>query len=396
MRRIPFFIIALLLLLALLVVFRDRLTLFARPQTDTALPVDLRDMLPAAWAVVPNTFKQCDFDGDGEQEYLVIYRYDPTTVTTTVSAAAAQRTQIGGVIYDSQVNRPPQRPGNQSPYRPGFLTPYRLLPDIFPGKGQGFLGETSVTLSYWAGTQPAATCTVSETAVFGYSDNSGVPTRLSLFSWGGPDRGYLSQHFVGNARVITEDKPNTIQPIQTVVTYNRFNDRSQLCYQRLYERVRTEQLSFAQVEQDYTIDFCFGAPADPAYPEAVVVAALRGHTPPTDAVSATPTGGSFFTEEAKTAKDFPTELSDLGTATPHVYRILALSNPGTLTTYPGPGTVFTDTTGQPWVVGEATVPITATIEINGTQRETVWQMVSIANEQIRADVHWRINHLGWR
>jgi hypothetical protein len=396
MRRLLLFLVLLLLLVALLYAYRNRLPTLRGLFGGPTLPVDLQDTLPAAWTVVPNTFKKCDFDSDGEQEYLVIYRYDNTAITNTVTGATVQRTQIGGVVYDSQVNRSPERPGNLSPYRPAFLTPYRLLPDIYPGKGQGFLGESNVTLSYWPQPQPRATCAVSETAIFGYSDGSNLPTRLSLFRWAGDERGYLSAHFVGDARVVTEANPNSTQPIQNVYTYNSFNDRSQLCYVRHYRRQAAGQLNFTQIQHDYTIDFCYAAPPDPAYPEAVVVSTLRGHNPPVGGVNNTPTADSYFTQHALDASNFPAELAGLKNPTRTPYRILAISNPGTLTTLPTPGTVFTDTTGQMWVQGETSVPITATIELSGTERTTVWQMVSLANMRTLADVHWRVYDLGLR
>ncbi len=95
--------------------------------------VDLASIIPADWAVQTGMGPaQCDFDGDGEQEQLLVYTYDPTTVEN--------HSLVGAVIFDSQVNRVPQEPSDESPYRPAILVPYKLLPDIYPEKGQGFPG----------------------------------------------------------------------------------------------------------------------------------------------------------------------------------------------------------------------------------------------------------------
>jgi hypothetical protein len=59
-------------------------------------------------------------------------------------------------------------------------------------------------------------------------------------------------------------------------------------------------LEFRAQDLDFTIDFCYGMPADPYYPEGVVAALLRGGNPP---ATTTPTGDSFLTTAGKESPD---------------------------------------------------------------------------------------------
>ena len=109
--------------------------------TSGSVNVDLADTLPDSWFVISGDWPdQCDFDRDGENEQLVVYRYDPPATPGPSSTAGL----IGAVIFDSQVNRVPQEPSVESPSRPAFLIPYKLLPDIYADKGQGYLGEADI------------------------------------------------------------------------------------------------------------------------------------------------------------------------------------------------------------------------------------------------------------
>ena len=152
MRFVRIIVIVLVSVAAVLILYSCLRSRAAVPGS-TELPLNLQTIIPSTWAVVPNQYKLCDFDGDGENEYLIIYSYDPASVPSALPATpvppatpVAGRSLIGGVIYDTQVNRVPQAPGVQSPYRPAFLIPYKLLPDIYGGKGQGYLGQSGVTV----------------------------------------------------------------------------------------------------------------------------------------------------------------------------------------------------------------------------------------------------------
>jgi hypothetical protein len=375
---------------------------------NTGLPVDLQTMIPTSWKVVPGQFKTCDFDGDGDNEYLIIYNYDASSgpITNTV----AGRSLIGGAIYDTQVNRVPQAPGVEAPYRPAFMVPYKLLPDLYGGKGQGYLGESSVTVTMLPQSAEAK-CQAKEIMVAGFSyDNQ--PTALSIFRWEGETIGYVGWHVRGNVRLRAYDAanaPNSGKAVVGVYVYNDLNQRSLLCGVRHYRRtppVTKEDLppglDFVEVKGDYTMDFCYGAPKDPAYPEGVAVALLRGQNPPPD----TPTGGSFLAPEALTS--LPPELVELkNAARQSPIRILSVSSPGSLGWYPPQGSRFEWTpTGTPaptpqvwWRSSDPPARVETEIVLNdgsGQTRQATWFLVSLANEKADADTHWRITRVELR
>ncbi|MEJ5197620.1 MAG: hypothetical protein WHX53_01740 [Anaerolineae bacterium] len=373
------------------------------PAGGTNLPLDLQTVIPASWKVVPGQYKTCDFDGDGENEYLVIYSYD---------VGAAGRGLIGGVIYDLQVNRPPQAPGVEAPYRPAFMTPYRLLPDMYGGKGQGYLGQSSVLVTLFPPVADPAKCRADEIVVFGYSYDP-LPTTLSIFRWAGEALGYVGWYVQGNVRLATFDvegksstgKESNSKAIVSVRAYNQLNQRSLLCAVRSYRRTPPADknslppgLDFAEIQAEYTIDFCYGAPKDPAYPEGVVVALLQGQNPP----EGTPTGASYLTAEAQAT--LPAALSFLKEPKRDKYpvRILSVSTPGSLGWYPPQGTRFTWTppgtpaaTPQTWWMGnDAPAPVeTEIVTSDGVTRLVRWTLVSFSNEKANADLHWRITRV---
>ncbi len=399
-RIVIFVLIAVAGLLLVYSYLRPRVAL----PVNTGLPIDLQTMIPSSWKVVPGQFKTCDFDNDGDNEYLIIYSYD--------LAGGAGRGLIGGVIYDTQVNRVPQAPGVEAPYRPAFMVPYKLLPDIYGGKGQGYLGQNRVTVYTLPPTAAGAKCQAREILVYGYSYDD-FPTTLSVFRWEGELIGYVGWHIQGNVRLSAYDAANVKNSGKAAIgvhVYNQLNQRSLLCAVRHYRRTPPVAkddlppgLDFAEVKSDYTMDFCYGAPQDPAYPEGVVVALLRGQDPPAD----TPTGTSYLTDDAKLS--LPPELAELKTTKrARPIRILSVSAPGTLGWYPPQGSRFnwTPTGGTPsptpqawWINSEPPTVVETEIVLNdntGQTRQARWTLVSMANEKANADTHWRISHVELR
>ncbi len=278
----------------------------------TGLPVDLQKIIPASWQPIEDQYKESDFDHDGETEWLIIYRYDQTSKEE--DPTAEDYSLIGGVVYDAQVNRVPQAPSTQSPYRPALLIPYKLLPDIYPEKGQGYLGETSVKVDLYP-PQDGNDSQDNEIIVQGFSGGN-FPTRLSFFRWEGESVGYQGAHFVGNARVVFSSPTG---PITEVTTYNRLNDRSAVCDVEYYSRSPAAtkdglppKVEFTRHDAAQTIDFCFGPPNDPAYPEGVVVALLRGNRPQDKEGNPSPTGATYLTLNAV----LPPELAGLADRSP--------------------------------------------------------------------------------
>ncbi len=377
-----------------LLLFRGGARLTAPPKS--ALPVDLQKIIPTKWT--PDPFKACDFDGDGEEEWLITYHYD--------AGAGTGRSLIGGVIYDAQVNRVPQAPGNESPYQPAFLVPYKLLPDFYMGKGQGYLGETGVKVNLFPPEQNEKACRAQEITVQGFSDNSGRPTRLSIFQWDSQDVGYVGWHFIGNARIEAGDGA---VPITQTLTYNRLNDRSALCAVQRYTRPPSSNkdvppgIRFTEDGDAYTVDFCFGPPDDPTYPEGVVVALLRGSSPKGKDNNPSPTGESFLTADVS----LPSELARLRGATPAKLRLLSVTNEGAVAPDPGNGQTcdpaglapVTPAAGTPtptptiWWCGRERATVVTEIILGGQHRIATWHLLSIANDRVNADVHWRIEQV---
>ena len=406
-RIVIFVLIAVAGILLVYSFLRQKVTL---PVVNTGLPIDLQTMIPISWKVIPGQFKTCDFDSDGDNEYLIIYSYDP--------GAVANRGLIGGVIYDTQVNRVPQAPGVEATYRPAFMVPYKLLPDIYGGKGQGYLGQSGVGVYPLPPIAAGGKCQAKEILVYGYSYDA-FPTILSVFRWEGELIGYVGWHVQGNVRLRAYDaaSPDPSKPSATdnsgtaavgVFAYNQLNQRSLLCAVRHYRRTppatKTDLppgLDFKEIKEDYTLDFCYGAPKDPAYPEGIVMALLRGQNP----AAVTPTGGSYLTKDALDA--LPPELSELKSADRKAIRTLSVSAPGTLGWYPPPGNRFTWTpTGTPsptpqtwWLNSEPPTVVETEIVLNdgtGQTRQARWTLVSMANEKANADTLWRISRVELR
>ncbi len=388
-------------LLFLVTYLRPSLNLTQPP----GLPIDLQAVIPTSWKVVPGQFQTCDFDSDGEDEYLVIYHYD--------LADGSGQGLIGGVIYDMRVNRVPQAPGVEAPYRPAFLTPYKLLPDIYGGKGQGYLGQSSVAVYTLPPTRGNVQCQAKEIMVYGYSQTK-WPTAFSVFRWEGELIGYVGWHVQGSARIVALGTDDAVNPSQTPVTavyaYNQLGHRSMLCSVRHYEREKPPDkdtmppgLDFKEKKESYTIDFCYGAPKDPAYPEGVVVALLRGQQPP----AGTPTGASYLMEEARAA--LPAALAELTKVDKEQpIRILSVSAPGTLGWYPPQGSrfIWTPAAGTPgptpqvwWINREPPTTVETEIVLNDNTNQTrrvVWTLVSMASEKANADTIWRISRVEMR
>ena len=199
-------------------------------------------------------------------------------------------------------------------------------------------------------------------------------------------------HFAGNARVVTPADTQT--PITSVVTYNRLNERSRLCEVKIYERPGSATtVDFAENSQRYTIDFCFGTPEDPAYPEGTVVALLRSKQPRNLSEYPGPTGESYLTLEA--AGSLPPELADLKLPNRGPYRILAFATQGSLPqpASSGDGQVTEAGVGgkASWWFGPQRVEVQTSIVLrNGQPREVKWYLVGVTSTQVSTDTRWRI------
>lgn len=354
-------------------------------RASRAIPLDVWNMVPSGWDVQSEPLLQCDFDGDRLPEWLIFYRYNDTTLPAPLQKAgtAVKFAPFGGVIYDTQADTLQSRPDNPGPYRATNIVPYKLLPDYYNGKGQGYLGETSIRVSYWPPIKQGD-CKATEINVYGFS-NGEMPTRLSVFRWAGRDDGYQGAHFAGDARV--ESIATAEGQINAVTTYNRLeNHRSVLCDVQGYVRQDLEWPTFTPNAEVETIDFCFGAPNEPVYPEGVVVSVLRAGPPPTT------TGlPSYFLGDAVVAS----ELQPLLDPKHALFNIVTLGNPSSVIPDLARGAPCTKAqvdsaaNGSPWCDREEAL-VKTRIMLDGVARDATWTLISVVPITSNANLYWRI------
>jgi hypothetical protein len=355
--------------------------------------LDFAKLMPSSWQVMdaPKYFLQCDLDDDPGSglESLVLYRYDKTD---------QQPGFIGGVVFGSAVNRVPQSPSTTSPFRPAVLIPYRLLPDIYSDAGQGYLGENDVSVKVWPPSGTKQPCKAQEIDILGYGPSATIPTHVSVFQWDSANRRYSGSSFAGDARVVITGTITDANYVKQVTTYNRFNDRSGLCKIQQYERPDpggiAPSVKFTETVSGFTIDFCFGAPGDPAYPEGVVMNVLR--SPKTlPAPDSSPTGASYFTQDALGAiEELPQPLQVLANADRNPIRVINLVNPGALSNEPQegiPAVLPEGTNESTWSWGPERATIRTSVVLGDAgQYDVTWRLALVANQQVTSDAHWRI------
>lgn len=366
---------------------------------DVDLPLDLQRVIPAEWTPVAGQRDQCDFDGDKEEEWLIVYRYDTASVARPNRSpeAPVDRGPIGAVIYDAQATDLPPTTSTPTLYRPTYLVPYKLLPDFFSGKGQGYLGESSVESIYYPPKVKGQTCEVKEIAFLGYSGygESELATRLSIFRWSdNRTTGYQSAHFVGNARIAIAGPTDGTQPIADVTTYDHLqNHRSLLCEVHRFSRPDANLLAFTEDAAASTVDFCYGAPDDPSYPEGAVVALLRGQNPRkvADTAPALP-GAGYLLPSA--IPPFQMDLTSVG-RTP--IAILSVTNQGGVVIDPAGGHRCSQAeigdVLDTWWCGREMAQVVTEITSLGQVRRIVWTLITVTPDQVNATPHWRVQTL---
>ncbi len=404
-RGFLFIVILIVLAAAIFLLLRGEGPAFLRRGPAADIPMDLQNVIPRDWVVMPGWPRECSFDSDEDSEWLVVYQYDQTKVSQPYTKdLTVPRGPIGAAIFDTQKNVVPEEGGNPSPYAPTFVIPYRLLPDFYTGKGQGYLGETRVEVVYYPAVPRDEKCEVDEITVLGYAD-SPLPTRLSIFRWQDETTGYAASHFAGDARVAASIPLNGEGTVQEVTTYNRLeNHRSLLCSMRTYNRTGSQTVAFTEDPNVFSVDFCFEAPPDPAYPEGVVVAYVRGHDQRARGVE------PLFAPSPKT-KQFLLQAAIVpGDIVPSKQtRIIALTNPASVNRDPAgghacttleveggvgpeatPGPTPTFEPDKGWICGRETATVETELVISGQVRRVAWQLTSLMPEQVNGDVYWRI------
>jgi hypothetical protein len=248
------------------------------PENNTP---DFRQLVPDAWTIEKT--EEVDVDGDGEVEWLIIYRYD--------KSPRGFGGPLGGVVYDRQPDRSPENLATPEPYRPAAFIAYHLLPTK---GGRGYLGENlGGEDKPWpeVGEYDADGDGKEELVIRGYSA-PGFPTSLAIFHWVDKEIGYQAMiHAEGeDADVLWGDAGVKLEPdfgqgpIERVIVRRRLYEdywhlRSQLGCRIVYEwNAERGMLE----EKSRCIDFVFGRPegaGDPGredypvtYPEAAVLA----------------------------------------------------------------------------------------------------------------------------
>lgn len=398
-------------------------SLLGRGEATPAIPLDLLRFIPPGWEVQSDDQVECDFDDDPELERLLIYRYNTTTLQKPLEPAGETEKfgPFGGAIFDTQSSSLAPQPEPPGAYRPGNIVPYLLLPDFYPEKGEGYLGDTDVELRLFPVTERGAPCRADEINVFGFTYGP-LPTRLSIFRWQSREEGYQGVHFAGNARVESDIMPEGGNQISQVTTYNRLlNHRSVLCEVNRYSRVEAPNspAQFAFLSDPPTIDFCFDAPPEPVYPEGIAVALLRGRN------SGTGQPTDYLLENAI----LPEELR-LDDPSREPYNILSVGNPSFVVPQPSDGgwctveqvgmalagpaptvaptvTPFGTPPGTPTVAptreytdrlwcGRERARIETRIELDGVTREVDWSLISVRPDRPDGGVYWRVQEVDLR
>lgn len=327
-------------------------------QSDSSTTEILQQNLPEDWVPVTGDasvegFQTVNIDGDAEMEYLLFYHYDGTPDPSNGP--------IGGIIYDGQQDTSvyDSETSIPIPLQPlAFFVPYRLLPDWTAGKGQGYLGDSTVTQEQTPDDEDPATDFSPELIVVG-SGASGA-NRLSLFRWLGLTQGYGVSYFQGSYSVTMPDwTPGAGQRIDKVVTLDAFTDRSKLCKRSVWTRQGTSA-QFNPTPQ--TVVFCLGnPPPQPTYPEAVVLAWL-------------------LTEDGSNLATSPEANALLRQVVPAVpQQIVSLS-------YPGEATITG--TGNDT---ESRMTVESTIVLDGVQQVNHWQLQEIWASDGDGTTCWRID-----
>jgi hypothetical protein len=236
-------------------------------------------------------------------------------------------------------------------------------------------------------------CAPTEVGFLGYSSGNtdgatALPTRLSLFYWAGKDLGYQGSLFIGNARIDADIPTEPNQFVTRVTTYNQLNDRSLLCQAMSYTRTGPKQQFFVEPGTT-TLDFCYGAPPDPTYPDGAVAALLRGNVPrAANDKTKIPPGNSFLLPGVS----LPPGL------TPPV-TILALTNTASAAPVPGGGHICAPEYGEDgknWWCGQLAAVVTSEVPVNGVVREVAWNLTSVSQKDVVAEVQWRISSVELR
>ena len=329
------------------------------PEKD--FPLDLRQVIPENWQ--PKRLEKINIDGDGETEWLLLYRY-----------TSLPHRPWGGVIYDAQMEACPECPKVKIPDRPAYLVPYRLLPDLGPGKGQGYLGEKGCDFTLY---DTDGDDKNDELAIWGSIDR---PTQLALFRWDGKKNGYrVIGFFYGDGGIKTELSQGKGTRIAKVTVRTRLHDRNEICQKTVYQR-REGDFTYELVEGPALAFLTDELPKLPCYPEAAILAyhlARRREEK----------WESYITEKGVVSmQDFEQREEALAEAL-EKGQIICLDYPE------APSLSFTveEEGGLAKIKPLNYADIETTLKAGNGQWKVTWRVIKISPERIKEDVFWKVD-----
>jgi len=255
--------------------------------TSTPLNIDLQDIKPVHWQPIKKKDEKdglirISVDGDKDIEWLFLYRDTGDT------------NQIGGVIYDAQ-NRPKGVSGMDiSQQFPAYLIPYRLMPGYTRSKSRGYLGGDDVYYqAVFADSDAAPPERQPEESDVHKGDHlqvrgidRGRTNRFSIFWWIDAQKGYGgAQAYTPGWFSLNRDDPadwkkwdEENQLISELWAWEPQMDRANICRRvdwKLQDAPQPGALQFVGDYENSDLMFCRGGqPAEPAFPEAQVLAYL--------------------------------------------------------------------------------------------------------------------------
>jgi len=263
---------------------------------DDSMTFSLEEFLPADWTPVGDVV-EINIDGDADVERLLFYHYDSSNENDGRSESAGP---VGALIFDLRQGETTVTTEGEPLARQSSstLVRHQILPSYWQGAGQGFIAEPGQ-----ADDIPVYTVTYSGADLAGVGGSRkelvvlGGESYLTFIWWRGRMDGYgVTQLYApgGFEGVDWTAYARRPEPIMQVIGLYPLHDRSLTCRKVGYDRVDVEPANLALDEaiayrqtiayrtSNRGLDFCYGVPATPFYPEAVVLAYLldpQNHLP---------------------------------------------------------------------------------------------------------------------
>lgn len=267
--------------------------LLPSPERGDALEVEFEQVLPAGWEPL-GRWQSVNLDADGDDEYLLFFRFDSG--------------QVGALIYDVA-------PAPNASQTYNVSQTYHLLPRYFDDQGnlgQGVIAPPGMPADaiavYQIGTSPI-NVELDEATPTGTAQIEGSVAKPELVIWGGnthltlvwwKDNGareseadgttgsygvtqlYAPGGFGGVDWQAWQREPSSIQTVAGFYPLEDYRARSYICRLVLYTR-RSDLSGIAFSALPQGLHFCDGTiPANPFAPEGVVLAYLLQQRPADD------------------------------------------------------------------------------------------------------------------